>query len=44
MSEELRGGRSGEDIINSQGAGDQGMSTLCARISSSLKNPVALQL
>ncbi len=24
-SEELRGGRSGEDIINSQGAGDQGM-------------------
>jgi len=25
MSEELRGGRSGEDIINSQGAGDQGM-------------------
>ena len=25
MSEELRGGRSGEDIINAQGAGDQGM-------------------
>ncbi len=25
MSEELRGGRSGEDLINSQGAGDQGM-------------------
>src|SRR3954465_8862482 len=25
MSEELRGGRSGEDIINSQGAGGQGM-------------------
>ena len=25
MSEELRAGRSGEDIINSQGAGDQGM-------------------
>jgi S-adenosylmethionine synthetase len=24
-SEELRGGRSGEDLINSQGAGDQGM-------------------
>ena len=25
MSEELRGGRSGEDMINAQGAGDQGM-------------------
>src|SRR6478736_5624570 len=25
MSEELRGGRSGEDLINAQGAGDQGM-------------------
>ncbi|MEP7204327.1 MAG: methionine adenosyltransferase [Ilumatobacteraceae bacterium] len=25
LSEEVRGGRSGEDIINSQGAGDQGM-------------------
>ena len=25
LSEEVRGGRSGEDLINSQGAGDQGM-------------------
>jgi S-adenosylmethionine synthetase len=25
MSEELRGGKSGEDLINAQGAGDQGM-------------------